>query len=61
MSTEDNINTRTGAGIVKDRTYDPIELNQTLAILNPKEIEYFSFKLVLIKSFGVTSYIILLL
>lgn len=41
LSTEDNKNTRTGDGVVYTPDHDLGELNATLAILNPKKIEYF--------------------
>ena len=42
MSTEDNLNTKTGTGKLWAPTYNDQELNETLKVLNPTEIEYFS-------------------
>ena len=42
MSTEDNLNTKTGTGKLWAPTYNDQELNETLKVLNPTEVEYFT-------------------
>lgn len=42
MSTEDNLNTKTGTGKLWAPAYNDQELNETLKVLDPTEIEYFS-------------------
>lgn len=42
ISEEDNQNVKTGNGIVWKPSYGDIEVNETLKILNPRKVEYFS-------------------
>lgn len=41
LSLEDNVNQRTGKGKIKEVDYNMTELNATLAIFNPRAVEYF--------------------
>lgn len=41
LSLEDNENTRTGKGNIREVDYNMAELNATLAIFNPRTVEYF--------------------
>ena len=43
ISTEDNANTKTGKGVLWSPSYGGNEINETLKILNPKVVQYFSF------------------
>ena len=43
ISSEDNANTKTGKGVKWNPNYNNNEINETLKILDPKVIQYFSF------------------
>ena len=43
LSVEDNINTKTGKGKLSKPSYKLNEVEETLKVLSPKKIEYFSF------------------
>lgn len=43
ISSEDNANTKTGKGVKWNPNYNNNEINETLKILNPKVVQYFSF------------------
>ena len=43
LSVEDNINTKTGKGKLSKPSYKQNEVEETLKVLSPKKIEYFSF------------------
>ena len=43
LSVEDNINTKTGKGKLSKPSYKQNEVEETLKVLAPKKIEYFSF------------------
>jgi len=42
MSMEDNVNVKTGLGVLKNIEYDE-DVNNLLKVLNPKKVEFFSF------------------
>ena len=44
ISLEDNVNTKTGTGRLTLRPYRKNEIEQTLKILNPRDVQYFSYK-----------------
>ena len=43
MSMEDNVNVKTGLGVLKNLDYDENDVNNLLKVLNPKKVEFFSF------------------
>ena len=49
ISLEDNINTKTGTGVLKHVDYSENDVINILQILNPKKIEYFTFSTQLIE------------
>ena len=43
MSMEDNVNVKTGLGVLKTLDYGESDVNSLLKLLNPKKVEFFSF------------------
>lgn len=43
MSMEDNVNVKTGLGVLKTLDYGESDVNSLLKVLNPKKVEFFSF------------------